>query len=152
MHNALWSLTTGPKDQLAPDLDHPRSGQTIPGLCQVANSQHITVPVCTQDVPIQIHMLAGQGLDHPHAFYQPAPLFFDLGLSLEAMPLLGLDSRSTILSVCNTQTGDILIPKATPLGWLISTDFHDFELSIPILGCIPPTLLPEDSGTVVVYT
>jgi len=52
----------------------------------------------------------------------------------------------------NTSKEVILIPKATPLGWFISTDFHDFELGIPILGRIPPPLLPGHQTTRVVYT
>lgn len=52
MHNVLCSLTTGPEDQLVPDPDCLQSGQTIPGMCQVVDSQHIPIPTFTQDVLI----------------------------------------------------------------------------------------------------
>uniref|UniRef100_A0A8C2DC19 Peptidase A2 domain-containing protein n=1 Tax=Cyprinus carpio TaxID=7962 RepID=A0A8C2DC19_CYPCA len=33
--------------------------------------------------------------------------------------------------------------QAYQLGWLLSHDFHDFELVLPVIGPIPPALIPE---------
>lgn len=152
VNNVLWSLTSAGDVSAPPDADSLKSGQTIPEACQVANSSHVTVPGHTQQVPIRIHLQPGQTLNHSQALFQPSPLFFELGLSLQATPLLSLDSRATFLTVGNPTAETILIPKATPLGWLISSRFHDFELKIPIIGNVPSSLLSEDQTSQVVYT
>ena len=152
INNILWSLT-GTQDE--PDPFKPenlKSGQTIPEACQVMNEQHIVVPANTKDVPLRLNIKRGQNRTHSQAFFQPSLLFFDLGLSLEATPLMEVGSRATYLLVHNSTQEEILIPKSTPLGWLISTKFHDFELRIPVIGRIPPALLPNSIDDEVVYT
>ncbi|CAJ1081240.1 hypothetical protein LDENG_00238730%2C partial [Xyrichtys novacula] len=47
---------------------------------------------------------------------------------------------------------DVLIPKSTPLGWLISTSFHDFELRIPVIGKMPRSLMSDHSPEQVFHT
>ncbi len=129
-----------------------RSGQTIPEACHMVNERHVVVPANTKEVPLRLNIKQGQSRTHTQAFFQPSLLFFELGLSLEAIPLMDVDSRVTYLLVNNNTKEDILIPKSTPLGWLISTKFHDFELRIPVIGRMPPALIPNEVDGEVVFT
>lgn len=63
-----------------------------------------------------------------------------------------LDSGSTYLLGQNTTAEEIVVPKSLFLGWLISTDFHDFELGIPVIGQIPSSLLCKKSDAQMVCT
>ncbi|KAL1269624.1 hypothetical protein QQF64_031913 [Cirrhinus molitorella] len=47
---------------------------------------------------------------------------------------------------------DIRVPKAYRLGWLVSYDFQDFELVLPIIGPIPASMIPEGSSVHTVST
>lgn len=152
VNNVLWSLIITQDAGPAPSLDNMRSGQTIPEVCQAINEHHMTVPAKTTNVAIRLNIKPGQCLDHSQAFFQPSPLFSKLGLALEATPLLDLRSRSTHLLVNNNTAEEILIPKSVPLGWMINTKFHDFELRIPVIGTLPRALLPDESDEGVMYT
>ncbi|CAJ1076285.1 hypothetical protein LDENG_00238730%2C partial [Xyrichtys novacula] len=152
INNILWSLTSVNEETLTPDVDNIISGQSIPEACQVANELDIVIPAMTTNVPIRLNLQRGQKLSHTQAFFQPSLLFLKLGLSTQATPLLELHSRFTHLLVQNTTPEDILIPKSTPLGWLISTSFHDFELRIPVIGKMPRSLMSDHSPEQVFHT
>ncbi|CAJ1057626.1 hypothetical protein LDENG_00238730%2C partial [Xyrichtys novacula] len=152
INNILWSLTSVNEESQTPDVDNIISGQSIPEACQVANELDIVVPAMTTNVPIRLNLQRGQKLLHTQAFFQPSLLFLKLGLSTQATPLLELHSRFTHLLVQNTTSEDILIPKSTPLGWLISTSFHDFELRIPVIGKMPRSLMSDHSSEQVFHT
>ncbi|KAL6487878.1 hypothetical protein MHYP_G00045040 [Metynnis hypsauchen] len=152
INQVLWSLTDAPSTCSHWDPDNMKSGQTIPEVGQVFNDHHIVVPANADNVALSLTLRPGQHLDHRHALFQPSPRFFELGLSLEATPLVELRARSTWVLVQNTSTQDITIPRSSPLGWLVSTKFHDFELRIPVIGHIPHPLFPEPAETKVVYT
>ncbi|XP_046733445.1 uncharacterized protein LOC124403749 [Silurus meridionalis] len=47
---------------------------------------------------------------------------------------------------------DIRVPKAHCLSWLVSYDFHDFELTLQIIGPIPAEIIPEESTDHTVWT
>lgn len=91
-------------------------------------------------------------LNHSQEFFQPCLAFFKLGLTVEAIPLMELDSSSTCLLVQNTMAEEIVVPKSSFLGWFISTDFHGFELGILVIGQIPSLLICEDPDAQMVYT
>ena len=152
VNNVLWSRIITQDAGPAPSPDNMKSGQTIPEVCQAINEHHMTVPDKTTNVAIRLNVKPGQCLNHSQAFFQQSPLFFKLGLALEATPLLDLGSRSTHLLVNNNTAEEILIPKSVPLGWMIDTKFHDFELRIPVIGTLPRALLPDDSDEEVMYT
>ncbi|CAJ1057765.1 hypothetical protein LDENG_00238730%2C partial [Xyrichtys novacula] len=152
INNILWSFTSVNEETQTPDVDNIISGQSIPEACQVANELDIVIPAMTTNVPIRLNLQRGQKLSHTQAFFQPSLLFLKLGLSTQATPLLELHSRFTHLLVQNTTSEDILIPKSTPLGWLISTSFHDFELRIPVIGKMPRSLMSDHSPEQVFHT
>uniref|UniRef100_A0A3B3D388 ribonuclease H n=1 Tax=Oryzias melastigma TaxID=30732 RepID=A0A3B3D388_ORYME len=150
INNILWSLVPARETPTTPDT--LKSEQIIPEACQVVSSEHVFLPAGTKEATIRLHIQPGQSLGHSQAFFQPAPLFFKLGFSLPATPFLGLNSRTISLKVRNdNHNEDTLVPRGTTLGWLISSDFHDFELAVPVLGGIPHALLGEDV-TDVIYT
>lgn len=151
VNNTLWSLSKTKTDDAPLELADLKSGQTIPEACQVSTACHFTIPARTKDVPIRLNILPGQTLDHSRAFFQPSRMFNNLGLSLDATHMVDVNSRFTYLLVQNDTFEEIIIPKSTPLGWLISANFHDFELRVPVIGRIPSSLF-GDAETDVVHT
>ncbi|KAF7643479.1 hypothetical protein LDENG_00238730, partial [Lucifuga dentata] len=152
INNVLWSLTNTQTEPNLPDIENLKSGQTIPEACIMANEHPVVVPAHTKDVTIRLNIQAGQSLHHSQAFFQPSPLFFDMGLSLKATVLMEVSSRTAYLPIENRSAADIAIPKSTPLGWAINTRFHDFELCVPVIGRIPASLRPKDTDDEVIYT
>uniref|UniRef100_A0AAV2ME05 Peptidase A2 domain-containing protein n=1 Tax=Knipowitschia caucasica TaxID=637954 RepID=A0AAV2ME05_KNICA len=139
INNVLWSLTTVTTKSETPPLDNLKSGQTIPEVCQVATQNHLTLPPNTS-APLSLIVLPGQLTSNSQAFFQPSHLFITLGLQTEATPLLRLEGRKTHVKVLNTTEDAILVPRGTPLGWLIDTTFHNFDLRLPVIGDWPTGL------------
>lgn len=149
--NTLWSLNETKEKDITLEPAKIKSGQTIPEACQVSTPCHYTIPAQTKDVPIRLNILPGQTLDHNRAFFPPLRMFNDLGLSLDATHMVDVNSRFTYLLVKNDTLEEITIPNSTPPGWLINTNFHDFELHVPVIGRISPSLL-SNTETNVVHT
>uniref|UniRef100_A0AAV2KZM9 ribonuclease H n=1 Tax=Knipowitschia caucasica TaxID=637954 RepID=A0AAV2KZM9_KNICA len=139
INNVLWSLTTVTNKSETPPLDNLKSGQTIPEVCQVAAQNHLSLPPNTS-APLGLVVLPGQMTSNSQVFFQPSHLFLTLGLQTEATPLLRLEGRRAHVKVLNTTGDAILIPRGTPLGWLIDTTFHDFDLRLPVIGDWPTGL------------
>ncbi|XDV44794.1 hypothetical protein PO909_013033, partial [Leuciscus waleckii] len=112
-------------------------------VCTLINEQGTVVPAYTKGVAVRLNLRQGQTLNHTLAFFQPSPECVELGLTLEATPLTEVSSRVVYILFNNCTAADISIPKAYRLGWLVSNDFHDFELILPVIGPIPPALIPE---------
>ncbi len=100
-----------------------------PRVCEVANNRHVTIPAHTKDVVVCLNIKQGQCHVHSQVFFQPSLLF--LKLLIAAIPLTQLRSRSIHLAVHNYTGEDILVPKSTQIGWLISMEFHDFFFANP---------------------
>uniref|UniRef100_A0AAV2MP73 ribonuclease H n=1 Tax=Knipowitschia caucasica TaxID=637954 RepID=A0AAV2MP73_KNICA len=160
INNVLWSLTTVTNKSETPPLDNLKSGQTIPEVCQVAAQNHLSLPPNTS-APLGLVVLPGQMTSNSQVFFQPSHLFLTLGLQTEATPLLRLERRRAHVKVLNTTGDAILIPRGTPLGWLIDTTFHDFDLRLPVIGDWPTgldrdpdarALLPKPSRSISLFT
>ncbi len=52
----------------------------------------------------------------------------------------------------NCTAKDIHVPKASHLGWLINQAFHDFELTVPVIGPIPAQLMSDKYNHTVTFT
>ncbi|XDV31948.1 hypothetical protein PO909_002865 [Leuciscus waleckii] len=144
-NEVVWApLTSQPPVPIS--HDNLMSGQTIPEVCTLINEQGTVVPAYTKGVAVRLNLRQGQTLNHTLAFFQPSPESVELGLTLEATPLTEVSSRVIYILFNNCTATDISIPKAYRLGWLVSHDFHDFhdfDLILPIIGPIPPALIPE---------
>ncbi|XDV29270.1 hypothetical protein PO909_032407 [Leuciscus waleckii] len=124
--------------------DNLLSGQTIPEVCTLINEQETVVPTYTKGVAVRLNIRRGQTLNHTLGFFQPSPECEDLGLTPEATPLTEVSSRVVYILFNNCTATNISIPRAHRLGWLVSHDFHDFELILPVIGPLPQALIPED--------
>ncbi len=144
INHVVWSLTPACENVFTPDPKNLKSGQSIPEVCEVANDRHVTIPAHTKDMIVCLNIKQGQCHVHSQVFFQPSLLFLKLGLLIDAIPLTQLRSRSIHLPVHNYTGEDILVPKSTQIGWLISMEFHDFELQIPVIRPSPDSLIPED--------
>lgn len=134
VNQVLWSLTNADSQSLTADPEHMASGQTIPQACQVASEISVTVPARTVGFPIRLALLKGQKIPGEQAFFQPLPRFLELNLPICGMPLLELNNRSSYLLVQNLTHVQIQIKAWQPLGMLVDSSFHDFELTIPVIG------------------
>ncbi|XP_052433544.1 uncharacterized protein LOC127974375 [Carassius gibelio] len=150
-NEVVWApLTLQPHVSI--NHDNLISGQTIPEVCTLVNEQEMVVPAYTKGVAIRLNMRWGQTLNHTLGFFQPSPECVELGLTLEATPLIEVSSRVVYILFNNCTATDINIPKAYRLGWLVSNDFHDFELVLPVIGPIPPALIPEGNTDNTLFT
>ncbi len=52
----------------------------------------------------------------------------------------------------NCTAKDIHVPKASHLGWLINQAFHDFELTVPVIGPIPAQLMTDEYNNTITFT
>lgn len=135
-NQVLWSRTSAPADPPPGDPEALLSGQTIPQACQAASESDTIVPPRTSGVPVRLAVLKGQRPLSQEVFFQPLPCLRGLNLVVCGTPTLGLNNRSTYLLVENPTQSPVQI-RAKPLGVLIDKSFHDFELSIPVIGELP---------------
>lgn len=147
---------TKDKDKKKPDvlpvtLEESNSSRTPTTITTVMEPRQ---PGPEQPEHVPTHYQEIQNLENVHSrvSFQPSTLFFQLGLSIQATPLMDLCTRSTYLLVQNNTGEDILIPKTTTLGWLISIEFQDPALRIPVIRQIPLPLLLHQPEKQVVYT
>ncbi|KAL1268895.1 hypothetical protein QQF64_034258 [Cirrhinus molitorella] len=70
----------------------------------------------------------------------------ELGLTIEATPLVEVTSQTVHILFNNCMAMDVRVPKAYCLGWLVCYDFQDFEIVLPIIGPIPASMIPEGSS------
>ncbi|RXN14514.1 P2Y purinoceptor 14-like protein [Labeo rohita] len=129
------------------NLENLLCGQTIPKLCTLINEQETVTPAYTKGVTVQLNLRCGQTLSHSLGFFQPSPERVELGLTLEATPLVEVTSRAVYILFNNCMAMDVRLPKAYHLGWLVSYDFQDFELVLPVIGTIPVSMIPDGSSS-----
>ncbi len=120
----LWALLS---HQLTTsvNLKNLHSGQTMPDAYAMITEQEATIPAYIKSVSVCLNMRPGQTLNSKLGFFQPSRTCLNLGLTLEATPLIEVSSRAVYVLFNN-----IHVPKASHLGWLINQVFHDFELTV----------------------
>ncbi len=52
----------------------------------------------------------------------------------------------------NSTAKEIHVPKASHLGWLINQAFHDFQLTVPVIGPIPAQLMSVEYNDTITFT
>ncbi len=152
INEVIWAPMTSQSPTVPVNLENFLSGQTIPEACTLINEQETVVPAYTKGVAIRLNLRCGQTFSHTLGFFQPSPECGELGLTLEATPLVAVTSRAVYILFNNCTATDVRVPKAHRLGWLVSHDFHDFELILPIIGSIPDSMIPEGSSGYIVST
>lgn len=152
VNNVLWSHVTDIHPLLPAEPERMRSGQTIPQACQVASEHDVLIPAMTAGFPLRLVIVKGQELPGSLAFFQPLPRFVGLNLTLCGNPLLELTHRSTYLLVQNLTRTPLTLTAMEPLGLLIDHSFHDFELSVPVIGELPSSLFRTDQHSSVLFT
>ena len=145
VNHTLWSQANPKSHPLNADPELMRSGQTIPQACQVASEFDIVIPARTTGFPLKLVILKGQELKSSPAFFQPLPFFLELHLTVCGTPLLELNHRSAYLLVQNLTSASLSVVARQPLGLFIDSSFHDFELTIPVIGELPPSLVKPGS-------
>ncbi len=73
-------------------------------------------------------------------------------MTLEATPLIEVSSRAVYVLFNNCMAQDIHVPKASHLGWLINQAFHDFEITVPVIGPIPTPLTSDECNDTITFT
>ncbi|KAK5614812.1 hypothetical protein CRENBAI_012524 [Crenichthys baileyi] len=91
-------------------------------------------------------------LQRTRVFFQPLPYFRELNLVVCDTPMLELNNRSTYLLVENPTQVLIQVTTRKTLGMLIDSSFHDFELTIPVIGDIPLFVSSRQDSPDVVFT
>ncbi|KAL1270904.1 hypothetical protein QQF64_029920 [Cirrhinus molitorella] len=152
INEVIWAPMTSLPPTAPVNLENLASGQTIPEACTLINEQETVVPAYTKGVAVRLNLRCGQTLSHTLGFFQPSPECTELGLTIEATPLVEVTSRTVHILFNNCMALDIRVPKAYRLGWLVSYDFQDFELVLPIIGPIPASMIPEGSSVHTVST
>ncbi len=97
-------------------------------------------------------MRPGKTLNSKLSFFQPSRTCLKLGLTLEATPLFEVSSRAVCVLFNNCMAQDIHVLKAIHLGWLINQAFHDFELTVPVIGPIPAQLTSDECHDTITFT
>ncbi|KAG1941678.1 retrotransposable element [Pimephales promelas] len=143
INEVLWAPLTLQPAVVPTHTDNLMSGQTIPEVCTLISEQDTVVPAYTKGVAVRLNIRRGQTLNHTLGFFQQSPECIELGLTLEATPLTEVSSRAVYILFNNCIAVDITIPKAYRLGWLVSHDFPDFELTLPFIGPLPIAMMPD---------
>ncbi|KAK5622117.1 hypothetical protein CRENBAI_010072 [Crenichthys baileyi] len=136
-NQVVWARANAPS---SPFLETPEvmlSGQTIPQACQVISETDSLVPQRTSGVPICLTVKKEQKLQSTRVFFQPLPYFRELNLVLCGTPMLEMSNSSDYLLVENPTQVPIQVTTRKPLGMLIDSSFHDFELTILVIGDMP---------------
>ncbi len=111
-----------------------QSSQTMPDACAMITEQEATIPAYSKNVCVGLNMRPGQTLNSKLSFFQPSRTCLKLELTLEATPLIEVSSRAVYVVFNNYMAQDSHVPKASHLRWLINQAFHDFELTVPVIG------------------
>ena len=152
INQVLWSQVNAERYSLSADPAQMLSGQTIPQACQVASEVDMVIPPRTAGAPIRLEILKGQRLPGPQAFFQPLPPFQELNLAVCGTPLLEVNHRTTYVLVKNPTHCPVQLKAHQVIGMLIDSSFHDFELTVPIIGELPPSLAKDDAVDQVLRT
>ncbi|KAL1274379.1 hypothetical protein QQF64_027193 [Cirrhinus molitorella] len=151
VNDVIWAP---PSHQLTTlvNLKNLQSGQTMPDACTMINEQEATIPAYCKSVSVRLNMRPGQTLNSKLGFFQPSRKCLRLGVTLEATPFIEVTSRAVYVLFNNCTAQDITIPKASHLGWLINHAFHDFELTVPVIGPIPAQLVSDEYDDTITFT
>lgn len=144
VNQVIWTQADASKHPFQSDLEQMRSGQTIPQACHVASEFDVVVPARTAGFPLRLVVVKDQQLPSSQAFFQPLKPFVDLDLAVCGTPLLEVTNRSAYLLVQNPTRYDCSVPARQALGLLVDQGFHDFELTIPVIGELPLSDRPSD--------
>lgn len=112
-------------------------------MCPVASKIVLIIPTGAAIFHIHLMILKGQKMLGSQACpcpCKPLPHFWELNLTICAMPLLELNNRSTFLLVQNLTHVPIQVTAQQTLGMLVDSFFHDFEPTIPVIGELPLSL------------
>ncbi len=134
------------------NLKNLQSGQTMPDACAMITEQEATIPAYSKSVSVRLNMRPGQTLNSKLSFFQPFRTCLKLRLTVEATPLIEVSSRAVYVLFNNCTAQDIHVPKVSHLGWLINQAFHDFELTVPVIGPIPGQLTSDECNDTITYT
>ncbi len=63
-----------------------------------------------------------------------------------------MSSRAVCVLFNNCTAQDIHVPKAIHLGLLINQVFHDFELTVHVIGLIPVQLMSDEYNDAITFT
>ncbi|KAM3612667.1 uncharacterized protein V6R79_012474 [Siganus canaliculatus] len=148
INQILWSRAQVAPEVTMPETDQMRAGQTIPQACQVSAEQDQVIPPRVAGVAIRLVVLKGQRPPRSQAFFQPLPQFHRLKLTVCGNPMLEMDNRSTSVLVQNPTHSPIQIRARVPLGMVIDHSFHDFELTVPVIGDLPSSLTANGEQSV----
>ncbi|KAF7694124.1 hypothetical protein HF521_007877 [Silurus meridionalis] len=107
INEVVWAPVTQqpPMTQINPE--NLISGQTIPEVCTLISEQETVIPAYTKGVAVRLNLKCGQALSHSLGFYQPSPKSEELGLTLEATPLVEVTSRAVHILFNNCTAMDI---------------------------------------------
>ena len=152
VNQVLWSQVSAERHSLSTDPAQMLSGQTIPQACQVASEVDMIIPPRTAGAPIRLEILKGQRIPGPQAFFQPLPSFQELNLAVCGTPLLEINHRTTYVLVQNPTHCPVQLKAHQVLGMLVDSSFHDFELNIPVIGELPPSLTKDGAVDQVLRT
>uniref|UniRef100_A0A1A8CCG2 Gypsy retrotransposon integrase-like protein 1 n=1 Tax=Nothobranchius kadleci TaxID=1051664 RepID=A0A1A8CCG2_NOTKA len=145
-NQVLWARATPSSEPRSEGPEHLLSGQTIPQACRAVVEASTVLPPLVKGVPVRLTLMKHQKLPGTQAFFQPSPHFLELNLAVCGTPLLELNNRSAYLLVENPTRSPIHMPAGKPLGMLIDSSFHDFELSVPVIGQLPLFLNDRQVG------
>ncbi len=134
------------------NLQNLQSGQTMPDACAMITEQEATIPAYSKSVNVCLNMRPGQTLNSTLNFFQPFRTCLKLELTLEATPFIEVSSRAVYVLFNNCMAQDIHVPKASHLGWLMNQAFHDFELTVPVIGPIPAQLTSDECNDIITFT
>lgn len=138
VHQMLLSHADIGLNVLSGDASQMMSNQTIPQACQLVNKFDVVVPAQTAGVPVKLVLIKGLDLQNAKlAISQPSVQLRDIGLSVRGNTQLEINNCASYLFVHNLTRYDIPIPTYPPLGYLINRSFHDFELTVPVIGELP---------------
>ncbi len=132
-------------------LKNLQSSQTTPDACTMIIEQEATIPAYSKSVSVSLNMRPGQTLNSKLGFFQPSRTCLKLWLTLEATPLIEESSRAVYVLFNNCTAQDIHVPKASYLGWLINQVFHNFELTVPVIGPIPAQLTSDEYNDTITF-
>ncbi|KAJ8346709.1 hypothetical protein SKAU_G00281100 [Synaphobranchus kaupii] len=152
INQVVWSQANIGRNKLTAQPEQMCSGQTVPLACQVASEFDVVIPSRTTGVPLRLMILRGQELDSTQTFFQHSPHLFELNLMVCGSPLLEVTNRSVYLLVQNLTHRAIQVTAHKPLGYLIYSSYHNFELTIPIIGQLPNSLREFGNGEGVYLT
>ncbi|RXN11474.1 hypothetical protein ROHU_030002 [Labeo rohita] len=118
LNGVIWAPMTSQASAVPVNPENLLSGQTIHEACTLISEQETVIPAYTKGVAVRLNLRCGQTLSHSLGFFQPSPECVELGLTLEATPLIEVTSRALYILFNNCMAMDVRVPKAYRLGWL----------------------------------